>query len=379
MRQLLLTGFLYLFAFCLYAEGTVCQQKQCIAVIDAGSTSSKVHIYAYDLSNNNSPTGITELWSKRVKPGFATLESKQESINSYLDNLFIDAPEKNMKVYFYATAGMRLLSQPKQRSYYALLENWFANNASQWQLSSAKTITGTQEGVFGWLAVNYKLGNLDNETNPLVGVLDMGGASLQISFPVQNTENVDPNDLISLDIANRRIDLFVHSFLGLGQTLLTEQFLNESSCFPNGYVLPSGLEGTGDAYACKDRVRKLINNVHHVDKIVKPIVLNNTPNSWYTISGLATIAQDKPFSFPNRQITGMDLLQQSQTSICKESWNNLYERFGNNEFLYGFCLVPSYYYSVLVDGYGIKPKQTVNYLPSGQSLDWTLGVVFHQS
>ena len=32
----------------------------------------------------------------------------------------------------------------------------------------------------------------------------------------------------------------------------------------------------------------------------------------------------------------------------------------------------------MVDGYGFSPNQEVNYVPSAQNLDWTMGVVLHQ-
>ena len=222
-------------------QNTVCQQRHCLAVVDAGSTGSRLHIYAYDLDDKKRPVQIDQIWLNKVKPGFASIEP--QNIDAYLTNLFLEAPKQNIPVYFYATAGMRLVSQPKQQLYYQTLQQWFATQAP-WMLQDAKTISGKQEGLFGWLAVNYKLGTLQSSDKPLVGTMDMGGASVQIALPVEQTDTMDPNDIVRLDTYDdRHITLFVHSFLGLGQTEVSHQYLNSSNCFSYDYPLPNEQSG----------------------------------------------------------------------------------------------------------------------------------------
>ena len=119
-------------SFNLYAAPFDCRQQYCLAIVDAGSTGSRFHIYTYDLDEHNSPIHIAEQWSKKIKPGFASLENTQAAVDSYLNNLVIDAPQASLPVYFYATAGMRLLPQPKQTEMFTYLNNWF-NHQSQWQ------------------------------------------------------------------------------------------------------------------------------------------------------------------------------------------------------------------------------------------------------
>ena len=76
--------------FNVFAKGDVCNQRHCIAVVDAGSSGSRLHIFASDVDSDNSPININELWSKKIKPGFATVDLTQDKINSYIDNLFKD-------------------------------------------------------------------------------------------------------------------------------------------------------------------------------------------------------------------------------------------------------------------------------------------------
>ncbi|RUQ85154.1 multidrug DMT transporter permease [Legionella septentrionalis] len=356
--------------------GQQCQQHRCIAVVDAGSTGTRLHIYAFDVNEKNDPVNIKDIWSNKIKPGFATLNPDPETINTYLSSLFAPAPEQNLPVYFYATAGMRLLPQPKQQQYYQTLQQWFAAQP-QWQLVESKTITGKAEGLYGWLAVNYQLGALSNPSQEAASVMDMGGASVQVVFPVQNDSVIDPSDIIEIDVYGRHMKLFVHSFLGLGQTVLSHQFLDASNCFANDYLLPNGTPAQGDAPTCKRDVSRLINTVHSVSRIVKPAVAANPGNTWYVIGGLAALAQDKPFQFQGNQLTNQSLLQQADNIICHQQWDALQTQYPNNEYIYGYCLFPSYYYALMVHGYGLSPSEPVRYLANSQNVDWTLGVVLH--
>lgn len=360
-----------------FAENSDCKLHHCIAIVDAGSTGSRLHIYAYDLNQLKQPIGINEIWSKKIKPGFATLEPQQASIQSYLDQLFSNAPEANIPVYFYATAGMRLQPIPRQQSLYQILNLWFQQHP-EWLLKESKTITGNDEGVYGWLAVNYQLGGFDSPDKPLAAVMDMGGASVQVTFPVDPSFTTDGHMIEELDVGGRHLALFVRSFLGLGQTVLSQQFLEDENCFAIGYLLPNGLEANGDSQACQHDVTKLINNVHRVDQIVIPAMTRSLTTSWYVIGGAASLADDPLFSFPNGQFTNQQLLLMADTKACHQQWQVLYGQYPKNEYLYGSCLFPSYYYALMVDGYGIKPNESIHYLPSGQGADWTLGVVLHQ-
>ena len=362
------------------AESGVCQQRNCLAVVDSGSTGSRLHIYAYDLDSHQHPVQISELWSKKIKPGLAMIDSDPQALDAHLTALFTGAPEDHMPVYFFATAGMRLISKVRQQAVYQSIQQWFVTQP-QWKLMEATTITGQEEGVYGWLAVNYKLGAFGasgTTQHTLVGVMDMGGASVQITFPVQNTEKINPNDIYNIDVNGHHFVLFAHSFLGLGQTLLSQQFLDERSCFANGYQLPSHLSAKGDAFFCQYDVSKLINSVHGVNHIVKQPIAANAVDDWYTIGGIAPLVEDKLFGFSDQQFTNQRLLEQADIQICHQSWQALITQFPENEYLYGYCLSASYYYALMVDGYGLKPDQPVNYMPSGQDIDWTLGVVLHQ-
>ncbi len=359
-------------------ENNRCQNRHCVAIVDAGSTGSRLHIYAYDLDSQERPIAIEQLWSKKVKPGLASIEPNQAAIDAYMNNLFDQAPEQNIPLYLYATAGMRLLSESKQHVYYNLLNHW-VETQTQWTLMDVKTISGSQEGVFGWLAVNYKLGALQSANQPLAAVMDMGGASVQVSIPVEHSDLIDAHNRVEVNAYDKHVTLFVHSFLGLGQTELSHQYLNDKYCFPVGYPLPDDASGEGQASICQQDISRLINLVHHVDNIVKPVVANNPATPWYAISGVSMLVQSQPFYFKNDQFTSQDILNQADQGLCQQSWQTLNARFFGNDSTYMSCLSASYYYALMVNGYGLQPTQAIHYMASQDEPDWTLGVVIEQS
>lgn len=359
------------------AQSLDCQQQHCMGVIDAGSSGSRFHIYTYDLDESNTAVHITEKWSKKIYPGFSTLEANQNTINTYLGNLFAGAPETSLPVYFYATAGMRILPQPKQELLYGYLKNWFSTQ-SQWQLKESKTITGREEGILGWLAINYQLGTLTDESKPAVGVMDMGGVSVQVVFPTSNEASTGSNDIEQIKLYGRQFNIFVHSFLGLGQTEITHQFLDLTHCFVNEYRLPSGTSAEGDAYACKNEVSPLMNKVHRVNEIVQPLIQANPVENWYAMGGVVELAKSKPFNFNETQFNNQELLEQANSAVCHQQWSSLLAQFPGNDYLYTYCLFPSYYYALMVDGYGLTPRQKVNFMSPDKNGDWTMGVVLHQ-
>ncbi len=356
------------------ASSTSCDEHSCLAVVDAGSTGSRVHIYAYD-HEGNQITNIHEVSSKKIQPGIASVELNEASIHKYLNTLFADSQNKSIPVYFYATAGMRLLSNQKQISYYDKIKKWFSSQ-SNWKLLEAKTITGNEEGVFGWYAVNYGLGTLSSTELPYVGVMDTGGASVQVTFPITNLQSVNKEDLVDVTLKNQTVHLFVHSFLGLGQNELDHQFLDVPECFSNDYPLTNGSLAHGNLPACEKEIAVLINAVHHVNKIVKPVIESNPVSAWYGIGGIGYIVQTSPVVFENNEFTMNQLADKGNIEFCQKNWNTLNGQYSTNDYLYSSCLNTSYFEALVVDGYGINPNQPIHFFPSSANMaDWTLGVV----
>ncbi|XP_009077771.1 PREDICTED: ectonucleoside triphosphate diphosphohydrolase 8-like, partial [Acanthisitta chloris] len=119
----------------------------------------------------------------------------------------------------------------------------------------AQLLTGSQEGSFGWITVNYLLETLVKfsfaekwehpQDSEVLGALDLGGASTQITFqpgvPVE-----DRNTSVFFRLYGTNYSLYSHSYLCYGQTqalkmLLAALHQGSSSpqishpCYPEGY------------------------------------------------------------------------------------------------------------------------------------------------
>jgi len=361
-------------SFSAFAEpdALVCAAHQCVAVVDAGSSGSRLHIYVYDRDQDNSTYNIHELYNQKIKVGISNLELDSGVFNQYLSNLMSKATVKNLPIYFYATAGMRLIPNQDQQRRYQLITNWFAAHP-EWQVKEIKTITGQEEGKFGWLALaetRYQ----HNEDVSSLGVMDMGGASIQVTFPASREDSLNNMDKVSVNFHGQKVNLFIHSFLGLGQTEVLHQYLTDQACFPQTYPLPDGVIATGDAAQCKDDMINLINGVHHVNEIVKPILKDSTVNHWSVIGGIAYMVNLPPFQFTDNQFTPETLFNQGKTEVCNADWSMLSATYPDNENLFAACLYSSYFSSLVVEGYGLLQNTAINYLPASQS-DWSMGVV----
>ncbi|MDF1828066.1 MAG: multidrug DMT transporter permease [Legionellaceae bacterium] len=367
------------FGFC---GSVICPEHQCMAVVDAGNSGSRLNIYSYKEDASHTPYEIKNIFTKRIEPGFASIELSQRAINAYLSELFSGVTDDNIPVYFYATAGMRMLNFSRQQAYYAKLKYWFSRQA-QWQLVDAKTLKSREEALYGWLAVNYELGALSSPSAPLVSVVDTGSASVQIAFPLTDVQtsnpNLNPNDYINIKAFGRHISLFTHGFLGLGQDEIRSQYLDQNVCFPRHYPLPNGSSAAGNFQSCQKLMMPLINGVHQVDKYVKSVIQSNPEQTWYIIGGLSAMLQEKPFTFENHQFTQQEFSEKANRQVCQQDWSILGTLYPENRHLFASCLNSSYLYALFIEGFGIHRHEPIHFIPKKMSTNnWTLGAVLYE-
>ncbi|KAE9397393.1 hypothetical protein BT96DRAFT_977051 [Gymnopus androsaceus JB14] len=232
-------------------------------VIDAGSSGSRVQIYSWkdpsfftDLSTAFSHTlpkvekgtRLGDDWSTKVEPGISTFARNPEDIGSYLRPLLGHARDKippslhsSTPIFLLATAGMRLLPPDQQA---VILEETcsFLVHHSDFKIdepsevgpcgSSVLIITGEEEGLFGWIAVNYLMDGFSGQRTTY-GFLDMGGASTQIAFEPGKDQELDAKNLIEvrlrlLDGEEIRHKVFVTTWLGYGTNQARERYVGKA-------------------------------------------------------------------------------------------------------------------------------------------------------
>ncbi|KAF4614923.1 hypothetical protein D9613_002584 [Agrocybe pediades] len=236
-------------------------------VIDAGSSGSRLQIYswkdprsirieknselAYKLPKVEKGTRDSDLWVTKVEPGLSSLADNPQDVGAYLRPLLSHAREhvppslqKDTPLFLLATAGMRLLPPKKQAE--ILLETCrFLVTHSNFKIedassvgpcgSSVRIITGEEEGLFGWIAVNYLMDGFSGSSKDRTtyGFLDMGGASTQIAFEPSAESQKMTKDLI--DVRLRLLGgheihhkVFVTTWLGYGTNQARERYVGKT-------------------------------------------------------------------------------------------------------------------------------------------------------
>ena len=121
---------------------------------------------------------------------------------------------KDVAFYIYATAGVRSLGDEIADELWSAVRAWSSGaDSCPFRLVEARTLSGIEEAMFGFLSVNY--GNFENP-NAFMGSLDLGGVSSEIAFlpPVPSLGNSNVEMRLPSDDA--RIHIYAHSFMRFG-------------------------------------------------------------------------------------------------------------------------------------------------------------------
>lgn len=294
-------------------------------VIDCGSTGSRLYVYYASMAPPQCGVdddvaklgGNRKLWdvtdycgcpAGACEPNNSALSSFQDDPNgagTMIGNLAKNAqryvPAKyaaKTPVFAYATAGMRLIPTDRaQQIWDSVRKNFLSGNYAKdskiysipfkFNALNAKDLPGNYEGVFQYLTVQNILNDGDIDTafnnNSTIGlgprgIIEMGGASLQVSF--QPDTAID-DDAVEFYIDRVGTTIFSTSYLGFGKeaafdrasSVLVEQHPGDDNidhpCLYKGYKMRHHkvgdrkvtFEGTGNPAEC----RKLVKGLLHLD------------------------------------------------------------------------------------------------------------------
>lgn len=360
------------------SDTDICHQLSCMIVVDAGSTGSRLHLYAYEKDNHANPIHINELYNKKITPGFAAVQLQTEAVYKYLDRLFDGTPVQNIPVYFYSTAGMRLLPNVQQQELYRFLKQWFWAK-QQWTLQEARTISGSEEGALGWLGLNYHINTFQSSDTLPAGLIEVGGASVQLVFPIDNMTDVAREDVVRISAYGQQFLLYVHSFLGVGLTEAAKHVTTVPACFPLDYPLSNGEFAFGNAAACEQALQQTLQVDDATRSSAKAAVKNNPTYQWYTVGAASFLVQQATDYFKGTGFTPNTLLNYVDSTYCQKNWSTLQALYPNDPYLQQNCISGSLFYNLTVDSFGFASDQAIQTLADGTTADWTLGVVVHQA
>lgn len=178
--------------------GSVSAQK--IAIIDAGSSGSR--LWVYEISGNSVDVLFPKETDNPKGPALSTVALNKNSINEFLDSMICKYQvnkKDTIPLYVLATAGMRMVPK-KADSIYNIMNRLNEDHRKFngcFKLDTAMTISGRYEGFYAWLAANNKAGKLTVNGNGLAikektfGILEIGGASMQVAFAANNDCIID--------------------------------------------------------------------------------------------------------------------------------------------------------------------------------------------
>ena len=166
-------------------------QADQVAIIDAGSSGSRLYVYELEQQQVKLVFPLTDEQKKASRGrALSSIANHTDSVKVFLQNMTACHKGEDIPLYIMATAGMRLKPKAQADSIYALLKQQPTLNG--YTVKEAMTISGQYEGLYGWLAANYANGTIALSTQSSqpeltytrtpAGIIEIGGASLQIAF-----------------------------------------------------------------------------------------------------------------------------------------------------------------------------------------------------
>jgi Golgi nucleoside diphosphatase len=378
-------------------------------VIDAGSTASRISIFELVHQDDQIPqiaiaSGTcaphdVSMWMHSEKDGGGIHNVRQDltNISDYLESLADfaierlksrDVAPRNVPVYFRATGGVRSLTPEHQRKLLDGVVDYF--HARGFIDASAKILDGSTEGIYAWISVNYLNGFLSASAPGAQsqGVLDMGGASTQITFMPKTSP---AHHGVRLVLNDKQFDLYSYSHQGLGLNSAIESIASHS-CFPEGVErdehvlseyesLASFLQSTphrpkGHYNACRENIATHLREQCEDPREcgIKDIYQPDPHGSFVAIVAFPHFVRD--FELENlNQVT----LDRFGEKACLP-WTELkatHQSKTLSKYLAGACF-ESAFFSALFDGYGFA-RHDNNVVADKHNISWALGVVVFEA
>lgn len=179
-----------------------------IAVFDAGSTGTRLNIYQFGADGVTLKSHYLDVFRK----GLGLMESKEE-VAEFLKGMVGSTRgyllkkrgrgEMDFPIAFNGTGGLRLAGKEKRER----LLRWVEDGLGELVEGplDIRVIDGREEGLYAWAALAFTHAGEGGR----VGVIELGGASLQVSF---EADGEGSHDLIF----GKRKKVFSKSYLGLG-------------------------------------------------------------------------------------------------------------------------------------------------------------------
>lgn len=396
---------------------------QYAVVIDAGSSGSRVHVYRWPRATagrvESIPGAVQPLRpTLNIRVGLETVAGDLTVVRQHVEQLLTNASRivppqlhRYTPVYFFATAGMREMLEQRMDELMTYVDGLMMdsdiNPFSYDPVAGSRVLSGEEEAAFDWISVNYLLGNFaDKADKPLVGVVEMGGASVQIAFVPDDDVS---GHLFPVHVNNRRYLLYAHSYLGLGESSVVEHIKTRletaepaskvihNPCMLRGDVQTSAdgrtMVGTGQPQACVDLLREHV--LYRLDdtsrcrrqQCATGAVINQPSlprhRQFYAVGAFI-------YTLPSLDALGDDAMfvpalgYHKAFEFCHLPYDEalLAVSEAQRRYVTDKCLAALYIPLLLNQGLGFSNDSSVIHVPgniAGQKPGWTLGAVLYEN
>ncbi|PKU73865.1 probable apyrase 6 [Dendrobium catenatum] len=395
-------------------------------IIDGGSTGTRIHLFGYRIGWGGLPAidlGLTA--SMKVVPGLSAFvdnpETAAESLKELLDFVKDRVPKDRWgvtEVRLMATGGLRLLDGGLAEGILNSCRSALRSSGFKFQDDWATVISGANEGLYAWIAANYALGTLGKAAQETIGIVELGGASAQITFVP--SEPMPAEFSLVIKFGQFTYNLYSHSFLHLGQNmayeylhrLLSSRDFKASAeallegvyidpCTPKGYLYNlEQLKVSADALNAKidyDRLPHAFGNFSECRSAALMLLRKEKDRCSYKNCHIGSTfvpkLQGKFIAtenfFHTSKFFGLgpssfiaDLMLAGE-KFCEEDWSELRRKYSDleEEDLLRYCFSSAYIVALLHDSLGIamNDSRVVFANQVGQvPLDWPLGAFIMQ-
>ncbi|CAI9112649.1 OLC1v1013122C1 [Oldenlandia corymbosa var. corymbosa] len=207
-------------------------------VLDCGSTGSRVNVYKWMFKDgsklplllesypeNSDTTYGCQYHCRQTEPGLDKFVGNASGVMVSLEPLirlaeqWVPVDKHSLTpIFVLATAGMRKLEAESARLVLEDVQKVLKKHSFFYRKDWIRVLSGTEEAHYGWVSLNYKMGIFGNLSRlPSLGLLDLGGSSLQVVTEVDKSRDGDHIMISKVGSFERRILAYSLPAFGLNE------------------------------------------------------------------------------------------------------------------------------------------------------------------